>query len=194
MNRSRSMVGRNCLQSKEVHMEMEQVKDNLLNEARNKTSRHNKTWARSNHPSDYETLCNFADSERKERPYIHSVIKKMLDFKKTNKTLSKQILEKQKNICHKEKMILQLYEELNFHLNENSHLKANYENISILKNQVEHNKNGVTAYCQNLKKKFKHYVEIIDMYEDKISLLKKDREQLIKSCDHIINMKSKSVS
>ena len=85
---------------------------------------------------------------------------------------------------------MQMYEELNFLLEENSQLKLNLENSKKTREECEMNRNGVYNYCDGLKAKLKSFVETIDNYEYKIRVFKMDRDQVIKSGDAIIDMKS----
>lgn len=202
-----SVSKKNSVKELKFRLELDTLKDNLLKESNNFSKNKNKNDSSSGgekkkYVSDHDTLCNYSEKDEQNEQndqneqneqnekQIHSVIRKMLDFKKTNKFLSQEILNKQKLISQKERIILQLKEELNFHLNENTQLKANYENISNLKSEVEKNRNGVSEFCKNLKNKFKSYVQIIDMYEEKISICHKERSQIIKSSESIIDMKS----
>jgi len=120
-----------------------------------------------------------------------SVIRDMLYMKKTNNFLGNEILIKKKKILQKEKFILQLLNELNFHLKDNSFLKSELNTIIELKHQCEINVKGVTDYCCNLKSKYKSDLQLINKYEDNISELKIQRENIINSSESIIKMKCK---
>ena len=133
---------------------------------------------------------NLEKNENKPEYFTRSVIKNMLLMKKTNNLLSHEILEKKKNILLKEKLIRQLCDEFSFQNLENIYLKSDYKTIVDLKNKCEINRNGVTDYCNHLKTKFKSFVQIIEKYEENICDLKKKRENIIKSSDVIIEMKS----
>jgi hypothetical protein len=176
---------KNSINDLKLQMELEELQSNLL-----KTMRSKSTLPQS---SDYdrnpeETVCNYNDNKKSKT--MEEILKKMLKMKKDNKSISKDIFDKYIVVNRKEKMIMQLYDELNFFLNENFQYEIELEELKKLKVECQTNKDGVTEYCKELKIKFKSYVEIIDKYEEKIAILKKQRDNLIVTNDSILEMKS----
>lgn len=177
---------KNSINDIKLQMELEELKSNLI-----KTIRSKSTLPQScdDERNPEETVCNYIDDKKSKT--MEEILKKMLKMKKDNKFISKDIFEKYIVVNRKEKMILQLYEELNFFLNENSQLEIDLEELKNLREECQINRDGVTEYCKELKIKFKSYVEIIDKYEEKIAILKKQRDNLIVTNDSILEMKSK---
>jgi hypothetical protein len=202
MSKSKSLATqsqRNSMKELQIKMELDELKHNLLKETknRNKYGSSGKKGIRKNNSQfgPHDTLCNYSNSvehaENHDEKTVRGVLRKMLDFKKTNHFLSKEILDKQKTISTKEKIVLQLYDELRFHMTDNEKLRINYEEVLKLKSECEVNRNGVSDFCKNLKNKFKSFVKLIDSYEDRISDLNKDRENIISTNESIIDMKCK---
>jgi hypothetical protein len=177
---------KNSINDIKLQMELEELKSNLI-----KTIRSKSTLPQScdDERNPEETVCNYIDDKKAKT--MEEILKKMLKMKKDNKFISKDIFEKYIVVNRKEKMIMQLYEELNFFLNENSQLEIDLEELKNLREECQINRDGVTEYCKELKIKFKSYVEIIDKYEEKITILKKQRDNLIVTNDSILEMKSK---
>lgn len=177
---------KNSINDIKLQMELEELKSNLI-----KTIRSKSTLPQScdDERNAEETVCNYIDDKKAKT--MEEILKKMLKMKKDNKFISKDIFEKYIVVNRKEKMIMQLYEELNFFLNENSQLEIDLEELKNLREECQINRDGVTEYCKDLKIKFKSYVEIIDKYEEKITILKKQRDNLIVTNDSILEMKSK---
>lgn len=126
-----------------------------------------------------------------QNPTMADVLKKMLKMKKENRNVSKEIFHTKVSAIQKEKMIRQMIEEIKFFENENGQLSTDLIQIKELKKEIEVNRAGVEEFCKELKIKFKSYVQIIESYEEKIKLLKKDRDQLISVNDQIVEMKCK---
>ncbi len=177
---------KNSIQDLQFKMEIEELQANLL-----KTIRKKKLQPDSEDGKNpEESVCNYNCNDEKQIKTMEHVLKKMLKMKKDNIFLSRDIFDKHYLVSKKEKMIMQLYEELNFYLCENSQLEQNLEEIKKLKSECEENRDGVSEYCKELKHKFKAFVEIIEKYEDKISKLRRQRDTLIVTNDSVIEMKS----
>jgi hypothetical protein len=176
---------KNSINDLQLQMELEELQSNLI-----KTIRSKSTLPQSceDEKNPQETLCNYNDEKKAKT--MEQILKKMLKMKKDNNFISKDIFDKHVVVTRKEKMIMQLYEELNFFLNENSQLEIDLEELKKLREECEINRDGVTEYCKELKFKFKSFVEIIDKYEEKIATLKKQRDSLIVTNDSILEMKS----
>jgi hypothetical protein len=185
MNRNK-ITRRYSNNTKEIKMKI-QCEELASNLKLTKSSYQNKSMSNSRQEEFGNTLCNY----NSDKAQMKTVLKQMLDYKKTNKNISKEVIEKIKFASWKEKMILQLYEELNYHMKDNSVLTGSLERISNLKNECELNRNLISEYCEKLKSQFKSFVETIEMYEERIQILKKEREQLIRTNEAIIDMKSK---
>lgn len=177
---------KNSINDIKLQMELEELQSNLIKTIRSKSTLP-QSYDDERNPE--ETVCNYIDDKKAKT--MEEILKKMLKMKKDNKFISKDIFEKYIVVNRKEKMILQLYEELNFFLNENSQLEIDLEELKNLREECQINRDGVTEYCKELKIKFKSYVEIIDKYEEKIAILKKQRDNLIVTNDSILEMKSK---
>lgn len=177
---------KNSINDIKLQMELEELKSNLIKTIRSKSTLPQSCDEERN---PEETVCNYIDDKKAKT--MEEILKKMLKMKKDNKFISKDIFEKYIVVNRKEKMIMQLYEELNFFLNENSQLEIDLEELKNLREECQINRDGVTEYCKDLKIKFKSYVEIIDKYEEKITILKKQRDNLIVTNDSILEMKSK---
>jgi len=111
----------------------------------------------------------------------------MLDIKKSNLSLTKQILNDKQSIAKKEKLLQELTMEINHFKNQNNVLKQDLEITDKLKQKCEKNQKGVTQYCNGLRGKFKNFVETIEMYEKTIKELKIEEENIIKTNDEKLN-------
>jgi hypothetical protein len=188
------MKKQNTLREIKHRMEFEELKTNLLRSTNS---------LRTLKKADDE-ICNYSKTNTNffnknsitigndtQQPTLADILKKMLKIKKENRNVSKEILHTKVSSIQKEKMIRQMIEEIKFFENENSQLSTNLAQIKELKKEIETNRAGVEEFCKELKIKFKSYVQIIDKYEDKIRILKKDRDQLIHVNDQIVEMKCK---
>ena len=113
----------------------------------------------------------------------------MLDVKKSNHLIGQNILNRKRVITEKEKIILQLYEDLRYNLNENSKLQLNVEESKNLVKEWEKSRNEIVDYCSNLKKKYSDFVKLIEDFEEKIKELHKEKEQMIRINESILEMK-----
>lgn len=149
--------------------------------------------------SQIDSICNYSNEEEKnenlskmnkEDPFMN-IIKKMIDVKKSNHILGQDILNRKKIISSKEKIILQLYENLRSNLIENKILTIELESSRKLSSEWESSRNAIIEYCNNLKLKYYDFVKLIEDYEHRISELKREKEQIIRINKSIIEMKSK---
>jgi hypothetical protein len=189
MSRSKSSqaIKKDSIKDLKLKLELDELRKNLTKDL----SLPKKKVVES--PITQESLCNYINCDKLEEKTVRKVIRKMLDFKKTNRTLSQEILGYKRNTSWKEKMILQLLEEVDYYMLENDQLKSELYNISTIRCETEHNKNGVTEYCKNLKRKFKDFVKTIDAYEGQIYNLKSETMAIVRANEAVIDMKSKII-
>ena len=114
--------------------------------------------------------------------------------KKTNKLLKEQdslIFNFQNNIT-KESLIIELRDELKYHLQCNLIYKSFLAKSKKLKEIVENNKKSVQQNADLLRDTFKDRFNIIDQYEKTISLLNEEKKDILKSNEDILKMRKKT--
>ena len=120
---------------------------------------------------------------------LRSLLTEMLYTKKENIQRTKNLLKEVNKIINKENIIIQLRTELKYIKLLNSYYKQYLTVIQNLKEKFLDNKIGVEKYCDELRRNGKNDTLIIDRYEEKINLLKKEKQEIIKTNEAIINIK-----
>ena len=96
---------------------------------------------------------------------------------------------KLKNKINKESLIMELRQELKYHIKFNYIYKSLLKKIIQLKDLVKDNKEQVENNTNALKETFKDRFDIIDNYEKTIKLLELEKKELITSSTEIIKMR-----
>ena len=96
---------------------------------------------------------------------------------------------KLKNKINKESLIMELRQELKYHIKFNFIYKSLLKKIIQLKDLVKDNKEQVENNTNALKETFKDRFDIIDNYEKTIKLLELEKKELITSSTEIIKMR-----
>ncbi len=138
-----------------------------------------------------EDKCNYGTYYTSDKMQIKNVLRKMLDLKKANLQMGKNIVKMHSSANQKEKIIIQLNEEMNYFKNKNENVKQELDQHCAIREICEKNRDGVIDFCQNLKKRYKVFMEIINKYENKIESLNQERESLYKTFENILEMKCK---
>jgi hypothetical protein len=120
---------------------------------------------------------------------LRSLVLEILNNKKNNLTNTRKLIEQVHNLITKEDIILQLRLELKYHERLKTIFKNYLELISEIKDVCKKNKSEVQSLSDELRKNFHEDVKIIDKYEAKIALIKKEKEDIIKINDEIIDNK-----
>ena len=191
------MTKSNSINDLQFKIELEDLKINLFSE----TNRFKKTFSNTTQNNfnktikeikiPFDSICNYSkegDGSEKENSF-KNIIKRMLDVKKSNHLIGQKILNRKRVISDKEKIILQLYEDLRYNLNENSKMQLNLEESKNLVKEWEKSRNEIVDYCNNLKKKYSDFVKLIEDFEEKIKELHKEKEQMIRINESILEMK-----
>jgi hypothetical protein len=131
------------------------------------------------------------NTSNQDRSEMKILLRKMLTLKKENDQMSKQIYKKHLNLRNKEKIIFQLNEEMKHFQLRNEDMKYKLEDMNILREVCEKNRDGVIQYCKNLKHRYKSFMEIINKYESKIEVLHIERENIFKNFEIICEAKCK---
>jgi hypothetical protein len=107
------------------------------------------------------------------------------------KTLKREnsLTFKLKNKINKESLIMELRQELKYHIKFNFIYKSLLKKIIQLKDLVKDNKEQVENNTNALKETFKDRFDIIDNYEKTIKLLELEKKELITSSTEIIKMR-----
>ena len=113
---------------------------------------------------------------------INSSRKKLL---KNDNSLTFQL----KNKIKKESLILELRQELKYHIKFNYIYKNYLSRIITLKDAVKENRDKVEENTNMLKESFKEQFDIIQNYEKTISLLETEKKELMTSSDEILKMR-----
>jgi len=195
--KSHRMTKSNSINDLQHKIELEDLKMNLFSE----TNRFKKTFSNTTQKNfnktikeikiPFDSICNYSkenDCSEKENS-LKNIIKRMLDVKKSNHFIGQNILNSKRVISDKEKIILQLYEDLRYNLNENSKLQLNLEESKNLGKEWEKSRNEIVDYCNNLKKKYSDFVKLIEDFEEKIKELQKEKQQMIRINESILEMK-----
>ena len=117
-----------------------------------------------------------------------------INVDKSNRPLKKQnslIYNLQYKIT-KESLIIELREELKYHLKFNLIYKNFLSKVIKLKDVVKENKEKVEENAKLLKEAFKDRFNIVDQYEKTISLLNIEKKDIIKANEDIIKMRKNS--
>ena len=96
---------------------------------------------------------------------------------------------KLKNKINKESLIMELRQELKYHIKFNYIYKSLLKKIIQLKDLVKDNKEQVENNTNALKETFKDRFDIIDNYEKTIKLLELEKKELITSSTEILKMR-----
>ena len=107
------------------------------------------------------------------------------------KTLKREnsLTFKLKNKINKESLIMELRQELKYHIKFNYIYKSLLKKIIQLKDLVKDNKEQVENNTNALKETFKDRFDIIDNYEKTIKLLELEKKELITSSTEIMKMR-----
>ena len=107
------------------------------------------------------------------------------------KTLKREnsLTFKLKNKINKESLIMELRQELKYHIKFNFIYKSLLKKIIQLKDLVKDNKEQVENNTNALKETFKDRFDIIDNYEKTIKLLELEKKELITSSTEILKMR-----
>ena len=117
-----------------------------------------------------------------------------INVKKANTSMKEQdsiIFNLQNNIT-KESLIIELRDELKYHLQCNLIYKSFLAKSQKLKEIVENNKKSVQQNADLLRDTFKDRFNIIDQYEKTISLLNEEKKDILKSNEDILKMRKKT--
>ena len=114
-----------------------------------------------------------------------------INIKSSNKTLKreKSLTYKLKNKINKETLILELRQELKYHIKFHFIYKSLLSKIIHLKDLVKDNKDQVEENTNALKENFKDRFNIIDNYEKTIKLLDLEKKEIMTSSTEILNMR-----
>ena len=117
-----------------------------------------------------------------------------INIKKANTSMKEQdsiIFNLQNNIT-KESLIIELRDELKYHLQCNLIYKSFLAKSQKLKEIVENNKKSVQQNADLLRDTFKDRFNIINQYEKTISLLNEEKKDILKSNEDILKMRKKT--
>ena len=111
-----------------------------------------------------------------------------------NKSLTRQssLTFQLKNKITKESLIMELREELKYHLKFNLIYKNFLTRVIQLKELVKENKEKVEQNSNLLKQEFKDRFDLIDQYEKTISLLDVEKKDIVKTNKEILEMREQS--
>ncbi len=121
---------------------------------------------------------------------LRNLVIEVLNTKKENKKKTINLLTEIKNILNKEKLIIQLRAEFNYIKNLNNNYQNYLSHIKQLTQTYLKNKNKIEEYANETRASEKEYVKIIDKFEDNISNLKSEKQNLIKTNEAIMKMKN----
>ena len=127
---------------------------------------------------------------------LRTLVRKRTNFSTINiKPNIKRIFQKEDSLSfklqkkiNKEALIMELRQELKYHIKFNSIYKNLLSKIIKLKEQVKANKEQVEFNTNALKESFKDRFAIIDNYEKAIQLLNTEKNELINSSAEILNI------
>ena len=120
---------------------------------------------------------------------INSQLTTIMKLKKENHLLGQSTINKVESKSRKEHLIIDLRKDCEYYELEQVKREQNYETLCKLRQVCEQNKAEVTKYCDSLRAQLKDFVEKVDFYEGKISKLKEQRQQIIRSSEALINQK-----
>ena len=199
--KSKVLTKSNSLQDLKSKLDVHDLKTNLLNDTSRYKNSTGFNFNKTNLKSQIDSICNYSNDGEKNEKFckmnqedpLMNIIRKMIDVKKSNHILGQDILNRKKIITSKEKIILQLYEDLRYNLTENKILTLELESSKKLSSEWESSRNAIVEYCNNLKIKYYDFIKVIEDYEHKISELKREKDQIKRINESIIEMKSKSL-
>ncbi len=100
-----------------------------------------------------ETIC-----ETEKNSTMKSTLRKMMQIKKHNQELSKDLISKKEGLTRRDKLRTDLESEYLFHKNENESLKENVEVTQRLLEVSKENYDKISIYCKGLKEKYRDLV------------------------------------
>ena len=118
-----------------------------------------------------------------------STINTKSNYSKKNLKRENSLTYQLKNKINKESLILELRQELKYHIKFNYIYKSLLSKIIRLKDSVKENKEQIEANTTALKETFKDRFDIIDNYEKAIKLLDSEKKEIITSCSEILKVK-----
>ena len=128
---------------------------------------------------------------------LRSLVRNRSNFSTINtKAKGKKALKREnsltyqlKNKINKESLILELRQELKYHIKFNFVYKNFLSKIIHLKDLVKENKEQIEENTNTLKETFKDRFDIIDNYEKTIKLLEVEKKELITSSNEILKLR-----
>lgn len=128
-----------------------------------------------------------------------SLIRNRSNFSTININKSNLPLKKQNSLIHnlqykitKESLIIELREELKYHIKFNIIYKNFLSKVIKLKDVVKENKEKVEENAKLLRESFKDRFNIVDQYEKTISLLDMEKKDIIRANKDILKMRENS--
>ena len=142
-------------------------------------------------------LFNGARHRNKKRKLVKSMSSNFssTDIKTKYNTINKSLRReksltfKLKNKINKESLILELRNELKYHIKFNYIYKSFLSRVITLKENVKDNKDKIEENTNMLKETFKDRFEIIDNYEKTIALLEEEKKDLMTTNKDILIMR-----
>ena len=121
---------------------------------------------------------------------LRNLIVEILNTKKENTKKTKNLMTEIKNVINKENLIIQLREEFNYIKNLNNNYQNYLSHIKELTQIFLKNKKEIEKYANETRASEKEYVKIIDKFEDDISILKSEKQNIIITNEAIIKGKN----
>ena len=124
---------------------------------------------------------------------LRNLILEMLHTKKDNIKKTKTLLKEIDKTITKESLIIQLRNEFNYIKILNQSYKDYLTIIKKIKETYLKNKKAIIEYNSFLRAAYKENVKIIDKYENKIEIIKKDKTNIIKTNEEILKIKNDQI-
>ena len=138
---------------------------------------------------DYKSPGKIRTFIRSQSTLTSSKIKPRSNIYFIRENQDNSLLFKLKDQITKETLILELRQELNYHIKFQAVYKNLLKKITHLKEMVKDNKEKIEKNTDTLKETFVERFNIIDNYEKTISLLKEEKNELNKSNKEIIKIR-----
>ena len=133
---------------------------------------------------------NSAIQEKEENLNIKNEICDLLKQKKKNHLIGKENVNQLDTKIRKERLILQLIRDCRYYEKDEKEKEDNLAEITTKREKFKDNLNSTIKYHNEIKEQLCDYLEEIEMYENKLNELNKERENIVSSSFSLMQKKA----
>ena len=128
--------------------------------------------------------------ENEKNINIKNEISELLKQKKKNHLIGKENVNQLDTKIRKERLILQLLRDCRYYEKDEKEKEDNLAEITTKREKFKDNLNSTIKYHNEIKEQLCDYLEEIEMYENKLNELNKERENIVSSSFSLMQKKS----